>query len=165
MVAMQCAEVMEIGGTLDVFYAGNVLLAEAGSSDPGYAVEVVSPVATIRSWPGLCIRAEHSYRQVRGLIDTLIITGTDTPDDALHDAGLIAWLKQTTVRMRRLVGARELFAAMQPYLAPAVYVNSLGGPDDGDPVREAFGDNYERLAAIKRAYDPENFFRANQNVT
>jgi hypothetical protein len=29
----------------------------------------------------------------------------------------------------------------------------------------AFGDNYERLAAIKKAYDPDNFFRANQNVT
>jgi len=61
--------------------------------------------------------------------------------------------------------ARELFAAMQPYLEPAVYVNSLGGPDDGDRVREAFGGNYGRLAAIKKAYDPDNFFRANQNVT
>jgi Berberine and berberine like. len=61
--------------------------------------------------------------------------------------------------------ARELFAAMQPYLEPAVYVNSLGGPDDGDRVRQAFGENYDRLAAIKKAYDPNNFFRSNQNVT
>src|SRR5215831_19699285 len=73
MVAMPCAEVMEIAGTLDVFYAANVLLAEAGSSDPGYAVEVVSPVAIIRSWPGLCIKAERSYHDIRGPIDTLII--------------------------------------------------------------------------------------------
>ena len=49
---------------------------------------------------------------------------------------------------------------MHPYLEPAVYVNSLGGPDDGDRVREA----YERLAAIKRAYDPNSFFRMNQNI-
>ncbi|HTY77638.1 MAG TPA: helix-turn-helix domain-containing protein [Gemmatimonadales bacterium] len=104
MVAMPCAEVMEIGGTLDVFYAAKLLLAEASSSDPGYEVEVVSPVATIRSWPGLCIRAERSFRQVRGPIDTLIITGTDTPEDALHDADLIHWLKQTAPRTRRLVG-------------------------------------------------------------
>ena len=62
MVAMPCAEVMEIGGTLDVFYAANILLAEARSSDPGYAVEVVSPVTVVRSWPGLCIKAERSYR-------------------------------------------------------------------------------------------------------
>jgi len=104
MVAMPCAEVMEIGGTLDVFFAANLLLEEAGGYDPGYAIEVVSPVTTIRSWPGLSIRAERSYRGVRGPIDTLIITGTDTPDDALQDADLIAWLAQTAPRTRRLVG-------------------------------------------------------------
>ena len=60
--------------------------------------------------------------------------------------------------------ARELYAAMQPHLAKAVYVNSLGGSDDGDRVREAFGPNYERLAAIKKTWDPDNFFRSNQNV-
>jgi transcriptional regulator GlxA family with amidase domain len=104
MVAMPCAEVMEIGGTLDVFYAANVLLAEAGASDPGYAIEVVSPVTTIRSWPGLRIRAERSYRDVRGPVDTLLLTGTDTPDDALRDRDLIAWLAETAPRTRRLVG-------------------------------------------------------------
>ena len=66
---------------------------------------------------------------------------------------------------RNVRWARELFAAMKPYLEAAVYVNSLGGPDDGDRVREAFGVNYDRLAAIKKSYDPDNFFRSNQNVT
>jgi FAD/FMN-containing dehydrogenase len=61
--------------------------------------------------------------------------------------------------------ARELHAAMRPFAEAAVYVNSLGGPDDGDRVREAFGGNYDRLAAIKKAHDPGNFFRSNQNVT
>jgi FAD/FMN-containing dehydrogenase len=31
-------------------------------------------------------------------------------------------------------------------------------------VREAYGPNYERLAALKNKYDPTNFFRFNQNV-
>lgn len=104
MVAMPCAEVMEIGGTLDVFCAANVLLSEAGSSDPGYSIEVVSPVAIIRSWPGLCLKAERSYRDVRGPIDTLIITGTDTPDEATQDADLVAWVARVAPRTRRLVG-------------------------------------------------------------
>jgi FAD/FMN-containing dehydrogenase len=44
-----------------------------------------------------------------------------------------------------------------------VYVNNLG--DEGDErVRAAYGDNYPRLAALKRKYDPTNIFRLNQNV-
>jgi FAD/FMN-containing dehydrogenase len=31
-------------------------------------------------------------------------------------------------------------------------------------VRASYGDNYERLARVKTAYDPENVFRLNQNV-
>jgi transcriptional regulator GlxA family with amidase domain len=104
MIAMPCAEVMEIGGTLDVFYAANLLLAEASSSDPGYAIEVVSPVTIVRSWPGLCIKAERSYHDIRGPIDTLIITGTDTPDQATQDAELVAWLAREAPGTRRLVG-------------------------------------------------------------
>jgi transcriptional regulator GlxA family with amidase domain len=106
MLAMPCAKVMEIGGTLDVFYAANVLLAETGSSDPGYTVEVVSPVAVVRSWPGLCIKAERSYRSVQGPIDTLITTGTDTAAEATQDAELVSWLARVAPHTRRLVGLR-----------------------------------------------------------
>ena len=59
--------------------------------------------------------------------------------------------------------ARELYVAMEPYLEHAVYVNMLGG-DESDRIREAYGCNYDRLAAIKATYDPTNFFRSNQNV-
>jgi FAD/FMN-containing dehydrogenase len=47
---------------------------------------------------------------------------------------------------------------------PGVYVNFLG--DEGDArVREAYpGSTWDRLAAVKRRYDPTNFFRLNQNV-
>jgi hypothetical protein len=53
---------------------------------------------------------------------------------------------------------------MAPYAAKGVYVNFLG--DDGEPsVRASYGANYRRLAEIKNRYDPENFFRLNQNIT
>jgi Berberine and berberine like len=55
------------------------------------------------------------------------------------------------------------FAAMQPFNASEVYVNSL---DEGEclRVREAYGINYDRLVAIKAKFDPTNFFRCNQNI-
>jgi hypothetical protein len=33
-----------------------------------------------------------------------------------------------------------------------------------DRIRATYGDNYDRLAAIKKKYDPTNFFRVNQNI-
>ena len=31
-------------------------------------------------------------------------------------------------------------------------------------VREAYGPNYDRLAALKKQYDPTNFLTSNQNI-
>lgn len=57
----------------------------------------------------------------------------------------------------------ELFAALQPAFGAGVYVNNLG--DEGDErVRQAYGPNYDRLAALKAQYDPANLFRHNQNI-
>ena len=59
---------------------------------------------------------------------------------------------------------RELWEAVRPYSTGRVYVNFLG--DEGqDRVRAAYGEaKYERLRALKRKYDPTNFFRLNQNI-
>ena len=46
-----------------------------------------------------------------------------------------------------------------------VYVNFLGGDEDPDRVREAYGDAvYDRLVDVKTAYDPDNVFHHNQNI-
>src|SRR5262245_11774389 len=100
MVAMPCREVVEIGGALDIFYAANVRLP----SGRGYAVEVVSPAATVCGWAGLRLASDRSYRSVRGDIDTLIVTGIDEPDDARRDPELILWLARVAPRTRRVVG-------------------------------------------------------------
>jgi FAD/FMN-containing dehydrogenase len=60
--------------------------------------------------------------------------------------------------------ARGCWQAMQPFAAGAAYVNDLG--DEGEErVQEAYGPSLERLRALKRRYDPTNFFRLNQNIT
>jgi FAD/FMN-containing dehydrogenase len=56
------------------------------------------------------------------------------------------------------------FAAAIDQGVPGVYVNFVGheGPER---VRDAYpGATWDRLAAIKRTYDPGNLFRGNQNI-
>ena len=64
---------------------------------------------------------------------------------------------------RNIDWTQRLFAAWEPHLARAVYVNDLG--DEGeDRARSAYGDNYPRLVVLKNKYDPTNLFRLNQNI-
>jgi FAD/FMN-containing dehydrogenase len=58
---------------------------------------------------------------------------------------------------------RETFEMLQPYLTGGQYTNFLSA-DDAGAVRQGYGDNYERLVEVKRAYDPSNVFRLNQNI-
>lgn len=59
--------------------------------------------------------------------------------------------------------AGEFWQAMRPCATGGVCVNFLGAEEDR--VRAAYGAvKYERLVALKRAYDPTNFFRLNQNI-
>jgi FAD/FMN-containing dehydrogenase len=62
-----------------------------------------------------------------------------------------------------LIAATRGFAgAMRPFASGASYLNFTPEPDR---VREAFGAaTYARLRALKRAYDPGNLFRLNQNI-
>jgi len=70
--------------------------------------------------------------------------------DAAQDGECVQW-------------ARDLFEATKQYATGGVYVNFLT-EDEADRVTGAYGANLERLAAIKAKYDPENRFRANQNI-
>jgi len=58
---------------------------------------------------------------------------------------------------------RDFWSALRPW-HEGVYVNFLG--DEGvERVRQSYGSKkYDRLQALKRAYDPDNFFRINQNI-
>src|SRR5215210_2224902 len=58
---------------------------------------------------------------------------------------------------------RGLFEAMEPFFEKGVYVNNLGEEGE-DRVKEAYGEHYERLVALKDKYDPTNLFRLNQNI-
>jgi FAD/FMN-containing dehydrogenase len=53
--------------------------------------------------------------------------------------------------------------AVRPHTLGTGYVN-FQMQETGDRVRAMYGGNYERLAHVKAAYDPENVFSVNQNI-
>jgi hypothetical protein len=59
--------------------------------------------------------------------------------------------------------ARSFWSALTPHHT-SVYVNFL--MDEGEErIRQAYGaEKYDRLKALKRKYDPDNFFHLNQNI-
>jgi FAD/FMN-containing dehydrogenase len=65
--------------------------------------------------------------------------------------------------LRAVRWVHDFFRAMMPFSTGAVYVNDL--EDEGEArVRAAYGYKFDRLQRIKRAYDPNNVFRVNQNI-
>ena len=77
------------------------------------------------------------------LFNFSIFAGWSEPED---DAEIIAW-------------TRQFHQAMAPYATGGTYLNYLDRDDDR---RVAYGPNYQRLAEIKKAWDPDNVFRMNQ---
>jgi FAD/FMN-containing dehydrogenase len=59
--------------------------------------------------------------------------------------------------------AVDYWEALHPYSAGGAYVNMMmeEGPER---VRASYRGNYDRLARIKAAYDPDNVFHVNQNI-
>ena len=59
---------------------------------------------------------------------------------------------------------RDYYAVIHPHSGTdGGYVNFMSS-DDGHRAAANYGANYERLAAAKAAYDPDNVFRVNQNI-
>jgi FAD/FMN-containing dehydrogenase len=71
-------------------------------------------------------------------------------DERAQDQACIGW-------------ARAFFEASKPYASAGAYVNFMTA-DEADRVAAAYGANYQRLAGLKKRYDPTNFFRVNQNI-
>ena len=59
--------------------------------------------------------------------------------------------------------SRDYFQASAPFASGGVYVNFLTD-EETDRVRQAYGPSYDRLAKVKRQYDPGNLFKTNWNI-
>lgn len=60
--------------------------------------------------------------------------------------------------------ANAYWEALHPHSAGGAYVNFMMHDEGQDRIKATYRDNYERLAKVKGKYDPNNFFRVNQNI-
>ena len=86
-----------------------------------------------------------SYRDA---VWSQVIVGVD-PDPANKDK-IVEW-------------ARDYWSALHPFGAGGGYINFM--MEEGEAsIRATYRENYDRLAAVKAKYDPQNFFNVNQNI-
>jgi FAD/FMN-containing dehydrogenase len=59
---------------------------------------------------------------------------------------------------------RQVWGKFEPLISGAAYVNHIAGDDKPEKVRASYGENYEKLVALKDKYDPANMFSLNANI-
>jgi len=117
-----------------------------------HGARVPTPLSTMHLYPvdGQVHRVapDATAFSFREATYSMVIAGID-PDPANREK-LSTW-------------AKDYWNALHPYSAGGAYVNFM--MDEGiDRVQATYRDNYQRLAAIKARYDPDNLFRVNQNI-
>jgi FAD/FMN-containing dehydrogenase len=124
--------------------------ALAAHVEHGPKVPVVNSTIHIYPINGACNRVKpdataFAYRDARF---ATVVAGM-WPDPA-DNAKNTAWVK-------------GYYAALKPHALAGGYVNFMAG-DDQEKVRDNYKGNYDRLASIKKKYDPDNLFHMNQNI-
>lgn len=134
-------------------------------------------------------RAGHFKRLTDDVVETIIEHASNAPHEASgitmmywhgpwcakpHDnafgfrrTGFEYWIhsywRKTAERGRSWDWVEGFYRAMEPLSTGAVYVNDLEN-EGVARARAAYGDKYDRLSLIKGKFDPDNFFRVNQNI-
>jgi FAD/FMN-containing dehydrogenase len=130
----------------------NELSDEAIDIHLQHAKQLPTMLSTMHLYPvnGAAARVgnEETAWSYRDATWAMVIVGIDP--DAANDELITNW-------------ARNYWQDLHPYGAGGAYVNFM--MDEGeDRVKATYGDNYDRLVAIKTKYDPNNLFRVNQNI-
>lgn len=118
-----------------------------------FAARMPTPQSTMHLYPidGAAHRVKSgdtafSYREARW---GAVFAGVS--NDVADVPAITAWTK-------------NYWDAVHPYSAGGAYVNMMMDDEGDERVRASYRDNYPRLAAVKKRYDPGNLFRVNQNI-
>ena len=123
------------------------------------------------------VLVEHATQPVSPLTQVIVVPGgwgaiSRVPDDAMafgqrHSQFNIHYLSMwadPADDARNIEYTRAISGAMKPFAAGGVYLNFIG--DEGQQrIESGFGkDKFARLQALKKQWDPDNFFCHNQNI-
>jgi FAD/FMN-containing dehydrogenase len=93
--------------------------------------------------------AETAFGERSALYNLSLDTGWTDPADTANN---IAW-------------TRAVWDQASQHTSKGVYLNFPGFLEEGDALlQRAYGENYDRLVALKTKYDPDNLFRLHQNI-
>jgi FAD/FMN-containing dehydrogenase len=113
-----------------------------------------TPMTDVVVWHhgGAMSRVGETETAYGGRDTQFLITAEASWTDPAQNDEAIAW-------------ARGVWDAMEPYTTGAVYLNFPGlGEEKEELARAGYGENYDRLRALKAEYDPDNLFRMNINI-
>jgi FAD/FMN-containing dehydrogenase len=119
-----------------------------------HAHKQISPYSTIDIWHigGAMARTSSHHSAFFGRQAAFLLNPEANWQQPEDDAINIAWV-------------HDFVAAMQPFSDGSRYLNFAGFHEEGSiSIQASFGEQYERLVALKNCYDPTNFFRMNQNI-
>lgn len=118
-------------------------------------LEAPSDEAELGIWQlGGAIADVESDATAFGFRDAAFLVSVDAAwEDSALDEASVAWARGVWETLRD-----------QPATIDGFYPGFPGFVEGAERVRMAYGDNVDRLAAIKAEYDPENVFRHNLNV-
>jgi transcriptional regulator GlxA family with amidase domain len=136
MLVFPNVQVLDVTGPLEVFHITSQVLAGASQPRIGYETEIVAMSAgPVQTSGGIEIVAPHALSAVRGPLDTLIVPGGIGARTAVDDRGMIAWIRRTAARARRVAS-----------VCTGTYLLAEAGLTDGKRVTThwAFADDLAR---------------------
>ncbi len=142
------------------FYYWKSLLLKSATDE---VIDTLCEVASTRPSPQSLL----NFWQLGGAIGRVPMDATAyVRRDAGHMLSLDTTWTDPADTDRCIAWARQTWSTLQEKFGlGGAYLNFAGfGEEKESLVRASYGQNYERLAQIKRKYDPENLFRMNNNI-
>ena len=125
------------------------------------AVDTMIEVSKTMPRPGSMVLLEHMGGAVARVGEQATAFSNRK---AMYNLSLLAGWPDAADDERNIAWTRSNGDALKKFATGAGYVNYMTGDESTERVRATYEANFQRLVAIKRKYDPDNFFSGNQNI-